>query len=57
MWGNVELLKGKEADSFIRFLKENKIYYEASGAWNYIHFEVRVNEEEKTKCEVFLQTL
>ena len=51
---NVELHKGKEANDFRSFLKENDIYYEASEAYNMIHFEVLVNDIEGEDCNKYL---
>ena len=51
---NVDLQKGRSADDFRRFLKEEDIYYEASENGNLIHFEVLVDDDEEEDCNGYL---
>lgn len=55
-WYRVELNR-EDADKLRRFLKENKIYYEASGCWNLIHFEIKLNMDELAVCNNFVENL
>ena len=52
-WLNTELTKD-EAEMFKDFLDENDIEYEASEAYNLIHFEINVNEYEKEAINGFI---
>lgn len=52
-WLNTELTKD-EAEMLKDFLDENDIEYEASEAYNLIHFEINVNEYEKEAINGFI---
>lgn len=52
-WLNTELTKN-EAEMLKDFLDENDIEYEASEAYNLIHFEINVNEYEKETINGFI---
>ena len=52
-WLNTELTKD-EAEMLKDFLDENDIEYEASEAYNLIHFEINVNEYEKEAINEFI---
>ena len=52
-WLNTELTKD-EAEMLKDFLDENEIEYEASEAYNLIHFEINVNEYEKEAINGFI---
>lgn len=51
---NVELNNPETINNFKCFLKSNNIYYEASAAGNYTHFEVKLNDELRTMCDNWL---
>lgn len=53
---NVELDKDK-AEKLKAYLKLNGIYFEPSSCYNFIHFEVKVDEEELNKVNSFLENL
>lgn len=53
---NTELSK-RDADMFKKFLKSHNIKYEASEAFNLIHFECYVSDEEAALCDDFLHGL
>ena len=55
-WLNVEVTDD-EYKKLKKFLVDNKIKHEASGAYNMIHVEVYVDEYEKQKVNDFLATL
>lgn len=50
-------LKGSDAGRFREYLRDMHLKYEASGAGEYIHFEVLVSEEELEKANEFLSNL
>ena len=52
-WLSTELTK-EEAEMLKDFLNENDIEYEASEAYNLIHFEINVNEYEKEAINGFI---
>ena len=52
---NVEL-SHVDADRFRGFLLDNGIKYESSGAWNLVHFECLMNEDEAQLASEFLET-
>lgn len=52
-WLNTELTT-EEAEMLKDFLDENDIEYEASEAYNLIHFEINVNEYEKEAINGFI---
>ena len=52
-WLNTEVTK-EEAEMLKDFLNENDIEYEASEAYNLIHFEINVNEYEKEAINGFI---
>lgn len=53
-WKNIELKK-EEAEKLKAFLKTNKITYEPSGCYDYIHFEILCNERETETINQFLE--
>lgn len=55
-WLSVELDRG-DAEAFRAFLRVQKIKYEASSAWDRIHFEAFANESECKMCDEFLEEL
>lgn len=55
-WKNVELNR-KNAEEFKSFLRRKEIEYEASEAFNLIHFECYVTDEEADECDAFLEEL
>lgn len=55
-WLNVELTSD-EYKKLKKFLVDNNIKHEASGAYNLIHVEVYVDEYERKKIDEFLSTL
>ena len=55
-WLNVELTSD-EYRKLKKFLIDNGIKHEASGAYNLIHVEVYVDEYERQKIDEFLSTL
>ena len=55
-WLNTEVTKD-EYKKLKKFLVDNNIKHEASGAYNMIHVEVYVDEYEKKKVDDFLDTL
>ena len=55
-WLNTEVTKD-EYKKLKKFLVDNNIKHEASGAYNMIHVEVYVDEYEKKKVNDFLDTL
>ena len=52
-WLNTEVTTD-EAEMLKDFLDENDIEYEASEAYNLIHFEINVNEYEKEAINGFI---
>ena len=52
-WLNTEVTK-EEAEILKDFLDENDIEYEASEAYDLIHFEINVNEYEKDAINCFI---
>jgi hypothetical protein len=52
-WLNTEVTV-EEAAMLKDFLDENEIEYEASEAYNLIHFEINVNEYEKEAINGFI---
>lgn len=52
-WNCVNLNR-EEADLFRKFLRDAEIAYEPSEMGEFIHFEVFVNEQERTRCDAFL---
>lgn len=54
VYKSVELLP-EIAEKFGQFLKANGVYYEASGCYNLIHFEVLVNEAETEVVNMWLE--
>lgn len=55
-WVNVELNK-VDAAVFRCWLKANGVKYEASSAYNLIHFEVLADRETVCKANAFLEVL
>ena len=55
-WLNVELNK-TDAIAFRHWLKANGIKYEASSAYNLIHFEMLADRETVRKANAFLKVL
>lgn len=55
-WYNVELNKDK-AEKFNKYLKENIVVFEPSEAYNLVHFECFMNEEELDKANKYLAKL
>jgi len=55
-WCNVELVKEK-AELFKDYLRHHNIYFEPSEAFNLIHFECFVTEEEHYFVNEFLAKL
>lgn len=55
-WLNTEVTK-EEYKKLKKFLVDNGIKHEASGAYNLIHVQVYVDEYEKKKLNDFLDTL
>lgn len=53
-WQNVELPK-ETAGRFKEYLRDMHIPYEASEAYNLIHFEVYVDATEAANANVFLE--
>lgn len=56
LYKNVELSKS-DAEQLKVFLKNNKIKFETSGAYNLVHFEILVNKFEENKINYFIDTL
>lgn len=54
-WHNVELSQ-QEAGEFKKYLRDNNIKFETSGAEDLVHFEVFVNTDEMESCDIFLGT-
>lgn len=54
-WYNIELEPEYEAPTFRKWLKEEGIKYEASGAGELVHFEVYMDVNEKADANEFLQ--
>ena len=54
-WHNVELSQ-QEANEFKKYLHDNNIKFETSGAGDLVHFEVFVNTDEMESCDIFLGT-
>lgn len=52
-WLNTEITRD-EAEMLKEFLDENDIEYEASEAYDLIHFEINVNEYEKDAINCFI---
>lgn len=55
-WLSINLDRAK-ADALRAFLKMAHIKYEASENWNLIHFEVFVDNDERKRCNEFLEVL
>ena len=55
-WYHVELEHG-DALKFRAFLQEFNIKYEASGAWNLVHFSCLMDEVDKFFADSFLRDL
>ncbi len=55
-WKKVELNKA-DAEIFRKYLKTNGFYYEPSGCFNLIHFEIYVDENEAKTISNFLKTM
>lgn len=53
-WYGVELDEGT-AEIFRHYLRERGIRYEPSSAWNLIHFECYMTNEERKAANDFLQ--
>lgn len=47
-WDSIEL-DPEDVDVFTKHLKEEGIYYEASGCFNKVHFEVKLESKEQEK--------
>ena len=56
-WRSVELCKGAESQFFAKFLNENNIYYEPSGAWNMTHFACKMDDDEAQKAAEVLEII
>lgn len=55
-WLSINLDRVK-ADALRAFLKMAHIKYEASENWNLIHFEIFVDNDERKRCDEFLEVL
>lgn len=53
---NVELNKD-DAEKLKAYLKDNGIYFEPSSCYNFIHFEIKVDEAEAEQVNKFLAEL
>ena len=53
-WCSVELNEDN-AEIFRHYLRERGIKYEPSSAWNLIHFECYMTNEERKAANIFLQ--
>lgn len=55
-WKSVEL-QPEDARKFRIFLVDKSITHNTCGAWNLVHFEVLVTEDQAKACNTFLSTL
>lgn len=55
-WYSVELEPEKARD-FRRFIQDKRFSYDSSGAWNLVHFEVLLTDEDLQECNDMLDSL
>lgn len=55
-WYSVELTN-EYADLFKYYLRENKIYFEPSSAYNLVHFECLMTKDEYEMTQSFLELI
>lgn len=56
-WANVELDKGRESDAFRAYLIDKGVVYEASEAWNMIHFEFEMSDDDMQEAAEVLDVI
>ena len=54
---SIELKKASEIDAIKKKMKEMSVYYEVSGCYGLVHFEVNLSSDEVITLNSFLNTI